>query len=116
MPKIVSSSEIYATTLASGPFGSEVKIAGILGDQQAAMVGQVCFDAGESKTTYGTGNFALVNTGTNAVRSSHGLLTTVLFKLAMLQPTTHLKVQLLSQDLRSVVARSTRNYFQRCRS
>jgi len=64
-----------------GPFGTAVPIAGILGDQQSAMVGQVCFERGESKTTYGTGNFALLNTGTEIVRSKNGLLTTVCFKL-----------------------------------
>lgn len=80
LPKIASSSEIYGTTLASGPLGAEVAIAGILGDQQAAMVGQACFERGESKTTYGTGNFALLNTGEEIVRSNNGLLTTVCFK------------------------------------
>lgn len=80
LPAIKSSSEIYAHTSPHGPFGSAVPIAGILGDQQAAMVGQVCFERGESKTTYGTGNFALVNTGTEIVRSEHGLLTTVCYK------------------------------------
>ena len=64
LPKILSSSEIYTRTSPAGPLGSAVPISGILGDQQAAMVGQVCFERGESKTTYGTGNFALVNTGT----------------------------------------------------
>ena len=80
LPEIKSSSEIYATTTAHGPFGASVPIAGILGDQQAAMVGQVCFDRGESKTTYGTGNFALLNTGTEIVKSQNGLLTTVCYK------------------------------------
>jgi glycerol kinase len=81
LPVIKSSSEIYALTDPHGPFGTAVPIAGILGDQQAAMVGQVCFERGESKTTYGTGNFALLNTGTEIVRSKNGLLTTVCFKL-----------------------------------
>ena len=80
LPTIKSSSETYALTNPHGPFGTAVPIAGILGDQQAAMVGQVCFDRGESKTTYGTGNFALLNTGTDIVRSKNGLLTTVCFK------------------------------------
>ena len=75
LPTIKSSSEIYGKT-ADG-----VPIAGILGDQQAAMVGQTCFTKGESKTTYGTGNFALLNTGSELVRSKNGLITTVLFKL-----------------------------------
>ena len=80
LPEIKSSSQIYATTDPHGPFGTAIPIAGILGDQQAAMVGQVCFERGESKTTYGTGNFALLNTGTDIVRSKNGLLTTVCFQ------------------------------------
>ena len=80
LPEIKSSSEIYGLTNPHGPLGAAVPIAGILGDQQAAMVGQVCFDRGESKTTYGTGNFALLNTGTEIVRSQNGLLTTVCYK------------------------------------
>ena len=80
LPKICSSSEIYGKTLAQGPLGAAVPIAGILGDQQAAMVGQACFERGESKTTYGTGNFALLNTGEEIVLSKNGLLTTVCFK------------------------------------
>ena len=80
LPEIKSSSEIYGATDPHGPLGSSVPIAGILGDQHAAMVGQVCFARGESKTTYGTGNFALLNTGTEIVRSKNGLLTTVCYK------------------------------------
>jgi len=80
LPDIKSSSEVYGMTNPHGPLGAAVPIAGILGDQQAAMVGQVCFDRGESKTTYGTGNFALLNTGTEIVRSQNGLLTTVCYK------------------------------------
>ena len=80
LPAIKSSSEIYGNTDPAGPFGTSIPISGILGDQQAAMVGQACFARGESKTTYGTGNFALVNTGTEIVRSKNGLLTTVCFK------------------------------------
>ena len=80
LPEIKSSSEVYGSTGAAGPFGAEIPIAGILGDQHAAMVGQACFEKGSSKTTYGTGNFALLNTGNEIVRSKHGLLTTVCFK------------------------------------
>jgi glycerol kinase len=80
LPEIKSSSEIYGATDPNGPLSSAVPIAGILGDQHAAMVGQVCFARGESKTTYGTGNFALLNTGTDIVRSKNGLLTTVCYK------------------------------------
>ena len=74
LPEIKSSSEIYGKTKEG------VSVAGILGDQQAAMVGQTCFNKGESKTTYGTGNFALISTGDELVKSKHGLITTVLFK------------------------------------
>ena len=80
LPEIKSSSETYAMTDPHGPFGSAVPIAGILGDQHAAMVGQACFERGESKTTYGTGNFALLNTGTEIVRSKNGLLSTLCYK------------------------------------
>lgn len=80
LPEIRSSSGIFAMTDADGPFKATIPVAAILGDQQAAMVGQACFDKGQSKTTYGTGNFALLNTGTQRVKSSNGLLTTVLFK------------------------------------
>ena len=80
LPQIRSSSEIYAYTDPAGPLGAAVPISAILGDQHAALVGQVCFNRGESKTTYGTGNFALLNTGTEIVRSSNGLLTTLAFK------------------------------------
>jgi len=80
LPEIRSSSEIYGESKASGPFGAGIRIAGILGDQHAAMVGQACFEKGSSKTTYGTGNFALLNTGTEIVHSKNGLLTTVCFK------------------------------------
>jgi glycerol kinase len=75
-----SSPEPYGTTRADGPFGGEVVITGDLGDQQAATVGQVCFAPGEAKNTYGTGNFMLLNTGTELVRSEHGLLSTVCYR------------------------------------
>jgi len=78
---IKSSSEIYGYTSAQGVFGARIPIAGIVGDQHAALLGQLCFEKGESKTTYGTGNFALVNTGTELIRSKKGLLTTLAFKL-----------------------------------
>lgn len=80
LASIKSSSEEFGLTDPEGPFGAAIPIAGIVGDQQAAMIGQVCFESGESKTTYGTGNFALLNTGTKIVRSKNGLLTTVCFK------------------------------------
>ena len=80
LPEIKSSSELYGSTRADGPFGAEVPLAGALGDQHAALVGQVCFEPGEAKNTYGTGNFLLLNTGTEPVRSKSGLLTTVGYK------------------------------------
>jgi glycerol kinase len=82
LPEIRPSSDPnrYGTTLAGGPFGGEVALTADLGDQQAATVGQVCFAPGEAKNTYGTGNFMLLNTGTDIVRSSNGLLTTVGYK------------------------------------
>jgi glycerol kinase len=79
LPKIRSSSETYG--LAKEPSIKNVAIAGILGDQQAALVGQTCFNAGEAKNTYGTGCFLLMNTGTRKVDSKSGLLTTVGYKL-----------------------------------
>jgi glycerol kinase len=84
LPEIKASScpEAYGTTLADGPLGGEVALTGILGDQQAAMVGQVCLSAGEAKNTYGTGNFLLLNTGEKIVRSRNGLLTTVCYQFA----------------------------------
>jgi glycerol kinase len=81
LPTIASSSEIYGYTSVDGVFGARIPIAGILGDQHAALLGQLCFEEGESKTTYGTGNFALLNTGTQIIRSNQGLLTTIAFKM-----------------------------------
>ncbi|MGH8890391.1 MAG: glycerol kinase GlpK [Acidothermaceae bacterium] len=82
LPTIRPSSQVFGHTLTSGPFGGEVPIASVLGDQQAAMVGQLCFTSGEAKNTYGTGSFLLLNTGSQIVRSKHGLLTTVANRLA----------------------------------
>src|SRR5260370_9026046 len=78
LPRICSSSEVYCQ-IADGPLAG-VAIAGILGDQQAALVGQTCFERGEAKDTYGTGCFLLMNTGEQLVHSRHGLLTTVAYK------------------------------------
>ncbi len=76
LPEVRSSSEIYGET--AGIFsGHKVTISGIAGDQQAALFGQACFEPGMAKNTYGTGCFMLMNTGTNAVRSQNGLLTTI---------------------------------------
>jgi glycerol kinase len=79
LPEIRSSSEVYGR-VAQGPLKG-VAVAGILGDQQAALVGQTCFRRGEAKSTYGTGCFLLMNTGERPVESKHGLLTTVAYKL-----------------------------------
>jgi len=78
LPEIKSSSIEYAK--ATGVLEG-VPVAGILGDQQAAVFGQTCFSVGEAKNTYGTGNFLLLNTGTEAVQSKNGLLTTVGYKI-----------------------------------
>ena len=88
LPKIVSSSdaEAYGVTDPHGPFHAEVPITGVLGDQQAATVGQVCFEPGEAKNTYGTGNFMLLNTGEELVRSKAGLLTTVCYRFGNDKP------------------------------
>jgi glycerol kinase len=84
LPRIASSSEVYGA-VAEGPLAG-VPIAGILGDQQAALVGQTCFQPGEAKNTYGTGCFLLMNTGETLVPSQHGLLTTVAYKLGTNAP------------------------------
>lgn len=78
LPKIRSSSEVYGWARESSI--KDVAIAGILGDQQAALVGQTCFEQGEAKNTYGTGCFLLMNTGTRKIDSKSGLLTTVGYK------------------------------------
>ena len=75
LPRILSSSEVYGTAVIDSL--RDVPISGILGDQQAALVGQTCFQPGEAKNTYGTGCFLLLNTGTRPVASKCGLLTTV---------------------------------------
>ena len=79
LPRIASSSEVYGEAKLDSLPG--VPIAGILGDQQAALVGQTCFEAGEAKNTYGTGCFLLMNTGEKPVASRHGMLTTVAYRL-----------------------------------
>src|SRR5215510_14199438 len=79
LPKICSSSEVYGEAQCA-PI-EDVPVAGVLGDQQAALVGQTCFQSGEAKNTYGTGCFLLMNTGTRPVQSKCGLLTTVAYRL-----------------------------------
>ncbi|RKQ35649.1 glycerol kinase GlpK [Oceanobacillus halophilus] len=77
LPEVRQSSEVYATTVTHHFFGHEIPIAGIAGDQQAALFGQACFEKGMAKNTYGTGCFMLMNTGDEGVKSEHGLLTTL---------------------------------------
>lgn len=76
LPRVCDSSEVCGTVNLSG---TEIPICGIAGDQQAALFGQTCFEAGDVKNTYGTGNFILMNTGDRIVRSSNGLLTTIAY-------------------------------------
>jgi glycerol kinase len=82
LPEIRSSAEIYGTALGGVP------IAAAIGDQQAALFGQTCFAPGDAKCTYGTGGFLLMNTGTTPVRSSHGLITTVGYRIGS-EPVTY---------------------------
>lgn len=81
LPKVKSSSEIYAFTDSGHFFGERVPIAGIAGDQQAALFGQTCFECGEAKNTYGTGCFLLLNTGDELKHSNHGLISTIAYQL-----------------------------------
>jgi glycerol kinase len=80
LPQVRPSSEVYGSTEA-GLLGAPVPIAGAAGDQQAALFGQTCFEAGQAKNTYGTGCFLLLNTGEQAVASARGLLTTIAWQL-----------------------------------
>lgn len=85
LPEIVSCSEVYGSFFEEHLLGG-IRIAGLAGDQQSALVGNKCFGIGSTKQTYGTGCFMLYNTGSNVVRSSHGLLTTVAYKLGPKSP------------------------------
>src|SRR5450631_1397981 len=80
LPRIVASSEVYGAITTPALLGTSV--AGILGDQQAALVGQACFRPGEAKNTYGTGCFLLMNTGEKPIASTAGLITTVAYQIA----------------------------------
>ena len=80
LPEIRSSSEVYGHCCQAGLLPG-VPVAGILGDQQAATFGQACFDVGQAKNTYGTGNFMILNTGQEKIASKNGLLTTVCYKI-----------------------------------
>jgi glycerol kinase len=82
LPEVKPSSHVYAETDRQVFFGESVPVAGIAGDQQAALFGQACFSEGLAKNTYGTGSFVLMNTGERAVRSNAGLLTTIAWGVA----------------------------------
>lgn len=90
LPRIVPSSDpkTWGCTSKEGPFGEAIPVCGDLGDQQAALVGQTCFDPGEAKNTYGTGCFMLLNTGAKPIQSKNGLLTTLAYQLGD-QPATY---------------------------
>jgi glycerol kinase len=83
LPRILASchASAYGVTVKNGPFDASIPICGDLGDQQAALVGQTCFNPGEAKNTYGTGCFMLLNTGSRPVQSQKGLLTTLAYQL-----------------------------------
>jgi len=83
LPRIVPSSDrrTWGRTLADGPLKAEIPVCGALGDQQAALVGQTCFNTGEAKNTYGTGCFLLLNTGTTPMSSHQGLITTLGYQI-----------------------------------
>ncbi len=84
LPEVRPSSDekTYGSTDLDGFLGAKVPVAGALGDQQAALFGQTCFDEGDAKNTYGTGSFYLMNTGNEAVESDHGLLTTIGYQMS----------------------------------
>jgi len=84
LPEVRSSSEVYGETRGLDFLPDGIAIAGIAGDQQAALFGQACFAPGEAKSTYGTGAFVLMNTGSEPIPSRHGLLTTVAWRLGPL--------------------------------
>jgi len=88
LPRIVPSvdPDTWGRTRSTGPLGAEVPVCGALGDQQAALVGQACFETGEAKNTYGTGCFLLLNTGHKAVPSTQGLITTVAYQVGGEKP------------------------------
>lgn len=88
LPRIVPSIDdrVWGYTRADGPFSAKIPVCGALGDQQAACVGQACFSPGDAKNTYGTGCFLLLNTGEKAVRSTHGLITTVGYQVRGQKP------------------------------
>lgn len=87
LPRIVSSSEVYGyISRTAAPELDGIPVAGILGDQQAALFGQACFDPGDAKNTYGTGCFMLLNTGEQLIPSQYGLITTIAYKIGKQAP------------------------------
>lgn len=84
LPRIVPSSDSagWGLTRPDGPLGAEVPVCGAVGDQQAALMGQACYEPGQAKNTYGTGCFLLLNTGAEPVMSQHGLITTVAYQIS----------------------------------
>ena len=86
LPRVVPSCGVVAETAGSGPIAAGVPIAGIAGDQQAALFGQACFSAGDAKTTYGTGCFLLLTTGPQRALSQNRLLSTVAWRLGAAAP------------------------------
>ncbi|MBF0233266.1 MAG: glycerol kinase GlpK, partial [Desulfamplus sp.] len=88
LPEITPSSDsrTWGTTGNEGPLGAQIPVCGNLGDQQAALFGQTCFEPGEAKNTYGTGCFLLLNTGNTPVQSKHGLLTTLGYQIGQNKP------------------------------
>ncbi|MGB9669245.1 MAG: glycerol kinase GlpK, partial [Anaerolineales bacterium] len=88
LPQILPSSpdQPFSFTTSDGPFKAQIPIAGVVGDQQAALLGQTCFEAGEAKNTYGTGCFMLLNTGKEIIHSQKGLLTTLGYQLSNQAP------------------------------
>ena len=89
LPEVRSSSEVYGVTKGVAGLDDGIPVAGMAGDQQAALFGQACFDVGDAKCTYGTGAFILVNTGAEAKPSGHGMLTTVAWQLGPSGPMTY---------------------------
>jgi glycerol kinase len=82
LPEVRASSEVYGTTKGLKVLPDGIPVSGMAGDQQSALFGQACFRPGEAKCTYGTGAFLLMNTGDRVVQSTHGLLSTVAWKLS----------------------------------
>jgi glycerol kinase len=111
LPEICSSSEIYGTVSQSSLL-RDVPITGILGDQQAATFGQAAFNKGESKNTYGTGNFLIFNTGEDIVLSKNGLLTTVAFQLGDAKPVYALEGSIAVTGSLIQWLRDNLNFFQ----